>query len=220
MGKLRHEMPRLGSPRVQPAPADSVLQTRAGPARSPRMVHSSHPRPWHVCKLLQCLPKPKSSNHPTETLLLSATAVAPGPGGSVAAALQRQPWNFSQALDCPQKCHFLQECTKPGGCGSCSPRQPQLLPLPGAGASPARALAASPSCSHVPDFLPRGPPSSGRFFSRLSQHQAALRPCERQTGWGCSARAGRQPAAVQGSLCLSPPLKYSSIFFTPKKAWA
>lgn len=133
------------------------------------------------------------------------------PSSSATAALQRQPWNFSQALVCPQKCRFLQEFAQPGGLRS------QLLPFPSTGASPAWALAASPSCSHAPNFLPRGPPSSCRFFSRLSQHQAALqRVCEGQTGWRGSAGVGRQPTAAQGSLHPSP-LPNAPLFSSPPK---
>lgn len=197
-----------------------MLQTTAGAARSPLTVPGSQPRAWHIWKSLPCLPEPKSSSHSTKTPLPSATRVMSGPSGSATATLQRQPWNFSQALGCPQKCRFLQECTEPGRLRRPGSPQPQLLPFPDAGASPARALAASPSCSHAPDFLPGGPPSSRWFFSRLLQHQAAL--CGRVKGKQAGeAEPGRAsgPQLPRGA-CVHPPSQRLLYFFHPKEVWA
>lgn len=69
---------------------------------------------------------------------------------------------------------------------------------------------ASPSCSHAPDFLPRGPPCSCRFFSRLSQHQAALRRVK-------GKQAGEAARSCSGESASIPAPKCSAIFFTSKK---
>lgn len=195
-GKLRHEVPHLGSPGTQPAPVcedEQSLGSKLGldPHNHPGLSPASSQELGTFASHRDAFPSPKGA----ATLPKPHSLVPPGPSGSATAALQRQPWNFSQALGCPQKCCFLQECAEPGGLRCPAPPRPQLLPFPGTGASPARALTASPSCSHAPDFLPRGPPSCCRFFSRLSQHQAALCGCVKgkQAGEAARRQAGSPP---------------------------
>lgn len=171
-------MPKLSSPGAQPA-----LMSKTNRAWAPNCgwTHtitldpsSSQPGAWHIYKSPRCLPDPERSSHPSETPVPGATTVALGPSGSAAAALQRQPWNFSQALGCPQKCRFLQECTKTGGLRRPGPPlSPSCCPSPAQGPPLPRLSPSLPAAPMLPISCPEAPvPPAG--FSHGSRRTRQL----------------------------------------------
>lgn len=140
-------------------------------------------------------------------------AGAASPSSSATAPHSKGSPGISPRLSLPQKMPFPPGMHRPGGGGLQAP-----LPPAAAAAVPQHQpplLAASPSCSHAPDFLPGGPRPPTGFSHGSRSTRRSLRPCERQTGCRGSAGVGRQPTAAQGS-CAPPPSKCSSHFFTPR----
>lgn len=166
-------------------------------------------RAWHICRSSRCRSGPQSSRNPKETPSGSCESQQLGH----CTALQRQPWNFSQALATPKNAVSSRNAqTRGGGGGLQAP-----LPPAAAAAVPQHQpplLAASPSCSHAPDFLPGGPRPPAGFSHGSRSTRRSLRPCERQTGCRGSAGVGRQPAAAQGS-CAPPPPPNALLTFSP-----
>lgn len=164
------------APRAQTRPP--VYQFSGAWAPNWGWTHPTSPggpqrRAWHVCVSPRCPPKsPPPRGKPGGGGGGGSESQRPGCGRAPKAAQE-----FLPGARLPPKMLF-----PPGMCGAeggCGPRPPPL-PLPSRSCcpSPARGppLAASPrrvsqllSCSRFPA---RRPPSSCRFFSRLSQHQA------------------------------------------------
>ena len=166
-------------------------------------------RAWHICRSSRCHSGPQSSRNPKETPSGSCESQQLGH----CTALQRQPWNFSQALATPKNAVSSRNAQTRGG-GGCRPRspQPQLLPFPSTSPPSSQRLPAALmlpiSCPEAPVLPPvflTALAAPGALCGRVKGKQAA----EAAPGWADSPQLPK--AAVP-----PPPSKCSSHFFTPR----
>lgn len=177
------------------------------------------PRAWHMCRSSRCRSGPQSSRNPKETPSGSCESQQLGH----CTALQRQPWNFSQALATPKNAVSSRNAQTRGG-GGCRPRspQPQLLPFPSTSPPSSQRLPAALmlpiSCPEAPVLPPvflTALAAPGALCGRVKGKQAA----EAAPGWADSPQLPKAavPPPPPNALLTFSPLGFQPRFSSPSR---